>query len=68
MTEFERDLLIERVHTGLPRAKLEGKKLGRPEATSSTAAVQQLKSKDMTQVASELGMGIAPIKRQWNKG
>ncbi|WLH55662.1 recombinase family protein [Pseudomonas sp. FP2294] len=70
VAEFERDLLIERTQAGLSRAKTEGKKLGRPEATSTTAAVQRLKAKDMTQLqtAIELGMGIATIKRHWNKG
>ena len=32
VAEFERDLLIERTHSGLIRAKAEGKKLGRPNA------------------------------------
>ncbi len=30
VAEMERDLLIERTHAGLLRAKAEGKKLGRP--------------------------------------
>lgn len=32
VAQFERDLLIERTHAGLARAKAEGKKLGRREA------------------------------------
>jgi putative DNA-invertase from lambdoid prophage Rac len=32
VAEFERDLLIERTHAGLERAKAEGKTLGRPAA------------------------------------
>ena len=69
VAEFERDLLIERTQSGLQRAKSEGKKLGRPEATDTTAAVQKLKAKDMTQaqVAAELQIGIATVKRHWNK-
>lgn len=69
VAEFERDLLIERTQQGLIRAKAEGKKLGRPVATSTTASVQRHKARDMTQaqVAAELGMGIATIKRHWNK-
>jgi len=69
VAEFERDLLIERTQRGLIRAKAEGKKLGRPVATSTTASVQRHKARDMTQaqVAAELGMGIATIKRHWNK-
>lgn len=34
VAEFERDLLIERTHSGLMRAKAEGKKFGRPSALS----------------------------------
>ncbi|MEX3772258.1 recombinase family protein [Pseudomonas sp. MYb118] len=69
VAEFERDLLIERTQSGLKRAKSEGKKLGRPEATNTTAAVQRLKARDMTQsqVAGELKIGIATVKRHWNK-
>lgn len=69
VAEFERDLLIERTQSGLQRAKSEGKKLGRPEATDTTAAVQKLKAKDMTQseVAADLKIGIATVKRHWNK-
>ncbi|MFT6043184.1 MAG: putative DNA-invertase from lambdoid prophage Rac [Porticoccaceae bacterium] len=69
VAEFERDLLIERTQQGLIRAKAEGKKLGRPEATSTTAAVLRLKARGMTQTqaTAELGLGIATIKRHWNK-
>ena len=69
VAEFERDLLIERTQQGLIRAKAEGKKLGRPEASGTTAAVQRLKAAHMTQAqaAAELGVGIATIKRHWNK-
>ena len=34
VSQFERDLLIERTHAGLARAKAEGKKLGRRDALS----------------------------------
>ena len=34
VAEFERDLLIERTHAGLSRAKAAGKALGRPQALS----------------------------------
>ena len=69
VAEFERDLLIERTQQGLKRAKAEGKKLGRPEAIDTTASVQRLKAQDKTQAqaAAELGIGIATVKRHWNK-
>jgi putative DNA-invertase from lambdoid prophage Rac len=37
VAEFERDLLIERTHSGLTRAKAEGKKLGRRPALKGPA-------------------------------
>lgn len=69
VAEFERDLLIERTHAGLERAKSEGKKLGRPEAVDTTKAVQAAKVRGLTQsqAAKELDLGIATIKRHWNK-
>lgn len=69
VAEFERDLLIERTRAGLVRAKSQGTKLGRPAAKETTKSVQNLKSKNMTQteVAKALGLGIATIKRHWNK-
>jgi putative DNA-invertase from lambdoid prophage Rac len=69
VAEFERDLLIERTQQGLKRAKAEGKRLGRPEAKGTTASVQRLKAQDVTQAqaAAELGIGIATVKRHWNK-
>ncbi len=69
VAEFERDLLIERTQQGLMRAKAEGKKLGRPEATGTTAAVQRLKAQNYTQaeVATDMDIGIATVKRHWNK-
>lgn len=69
VAEFERDLLIERTRAGLLRAKSEGKKLGRPIAKDTTKSVQSLKAKNMTQaeVALALNLGIATVKRHWNK-
>ena len=69
VAEFERDLLIERTQSGLKRAKAEGKKLGRPEAKGTTKAVFHHKALNMTQaeVAAVLKIGIATVKRHWNK-
>jgi putative DNA-invertase from lambdoid prophage Rac len=69
VAEFERDLLIERTQAGLERAKKEGKKLGRPEAQSTTRDVLQLKEQGSSQseVAEKLGIGIATVKRHWNR-
>lgn len=67
--EFERNRIRERTKEGLERAKAQGKKLGRPQAQSTTIAVQYKKSQGLSQsrVAEALGMGIATVKRHWNK-
>jgi DNA invertase Pin-like site-specific DNA recombinase len=67
--EFERNRIRERTKEGIERAKAQGKKLGRPKAYKTTAAVQAQKAtgKSQAKVAQELGLGIATIKRHWNK-
>ncbi|MEE1903516.1 recombinase family protein [Pseudomonas inefficax] len=69
VAEFERDLLIERTHAGINRAKSEGKKLGRPEATGTTKDVQTARSEGMSQsqVAEHLNISLATVKRHWKK-
>lgn len=68
VAEFERDLLIERTHAGLERAKAEGKQLGRPVATGTRDAVQREKAVGLTQerAAKVLGVSLRTIKRYWN--
>ncbi|CAG19300.1 recombinase family protein [Photobacterium profundum] len=67
--EFERNRIRERTQEGLARAKSEGKKLGRPKAIETTRAVQSCKLGDMSQssAAKHLNIGIATVKRHWNK-
>jgi putative DNA-invertase from lambdoid prophage Rac len=56
MSEFERDLLTERTHAGIARAKAEGKHVGRPLALSNKQRVQ-------VQRALAAGVPIAQIAR-----
>lgn len=67
--EFERNRIRERTQEGLQRVKAEGRQLGRPEATDTTESVQHWKSAGLSQskVAAKLGIGIATVKRHWNK-
>lgn len=67
--EFERNRIRERTKEGIERAKVQGKKLGRPEARNTTIAVQAKKAGGLSQsnVAKELGISIATVKRHWNK-
>jgi putative DNA-invertase from lambdoid prophage Rac len=43
VAQFERDLIIERTHAGLQRAKAEGRKLGRPAALTQEQQQQALR-------------------------
>lgn len=67
--EFERNRIRERTKEGIERAKMQGKKLGRPEAIGTTMIVKEKKAEGLSQkeVAEELGLGIATVKRHWNK-
>ncbi|MDP3087578.1 MAG: recombinase family protein [Methylotenera sp.] len=57
VAEFERDLLIERTHSGLDRAKAAGKKFGRPSALTEDArkevATKLLKGCNVSELARE---------------
>lgn len=59
VAEFERDLLIERTHAGIARARIEGKVMGRPPALT---AVQQAEA--MRRL--ENGESISQLARDYN--
>ncbi|MBP6518810.1 recombinase family protein [Shewanella sp.] len=67
--EFERNRIRERTKEGLERVKAQGKKLGRPTADKTTQSVQTKKAEGLSQskTAEVLGLGIATVKRHWNK-
>lgn len=67
--EFERNRIIERTKESIARRKSQGLPVGRPEATDTTQKVKHCKLAQMSQsqAAKELGLGIATIKRHWNK-
>ena len=59
VAEFEKDLLIERTHSGLVRARAAGKRFGRPPALSQErrlAALEQLKA----------GVSISAVAREFD--
>jgi putative DNA-invertase from lambdoid prophage Rac len=59
VAEFERDLLIERTHAGLARAKAEGKPMGRPSS---------LKAHQLEEVRAKLAAGqpVAALAREYD--
>lgn len=68
--EFERNRIRERTKEGLNRVKSEGKKLGRPKGsleTTTKVQISKLEGFSQSQSAKKLGLGIATIKRHWNK-
>ncbi|MCV9912855.1 recombinase family protein [Burkholderia pseudomallei] len=58
VAEFERDLLIERTHAGIARAKAEGKAMGRPSALSDEQRADVLREL-------EAGASVAALARQF---
>ena len=57
VAQFERDLLIERMQSGLKRAKLEGKALGRP-LTSSDKQKQDVCNDLATRIHDPFDLGV----------
>jgi DNA invertase Pin-like site-specific DNA recombinase len=58
VAEMERDILVERTQAGLHRAKMEGKKLGRPSKTTS-----EQRSKIVEKIGQ--GLSISSIAREY---
>lgn len=64
--EFERDMLRERVRSGLERVRREGKRLGRPPTAALQAAkVKALRARHLTQaeIARRLKIGESSVRR-----
>jgi putative DNA-invertase from lambdoid prophage Rac len=66
--EFERNRISERTKDGQARARSQGKRIGRPQATTTSKLVQEAKNNGLSQskVANKTGFGIATVKRHWN--
>lgn len=71
VAEFERDLLIERTHAGITRAKAEGKTFGRPSALSTGqqahAARMIAEGVPIAQIARVLGTTRQTVMRLRNR-
>lgn len=67
VAEFERDLLIERTQAGLARAKVQGKRLGRPSSLTpeQREAVQRERSQgaSLGNLAKKFGVSRSAIQR-----
>jgi len=64
--EFERSMIVSRVHAGLARAKAKGKTLGRPRASAEVEnKIRELRSSGMGmgKIAREVGCGVSVVQR-----
>jgi putative DNA-invertase from lambdoid prophage Rac len=66
--EFERNRISERTKDGQARARSQGKRIGRPKATTTSKLIQEAKNAGLSQskAAQKTGFGIATVKRHWN--
>jgi DNA invertase Pin-like site-specific DNA recombinase len=66
-SEFEREIIRERVRSGLARAKAQGKKLGRPrrDEAKRVIAVRKLRAEGIGigKIARQLGIGVSSVQR-----
>ena len=69
-SEFEREIIRERVLSGLERAKAQGKKLGRPRRDDAKrlAAIRKLRTQGIgiLKIARQLGIGVSVVQRVVN--
>ena len=65
-SEFEREMIVERVRAGIARARAEGKTLGRPRVSAGVEdAIRELRAegKGMTAIAKSLKVGCSTVTR-----
>ena len=60
LAEFERERIRERVLAGLPRAKAQGKRLGRPTRGLPSEAVLQAQRAGLTVRQAAVKLGVSP--------
>ena len=65
LSEYERELTVDRIRAGLRRAKKEGKKLGRPRVKVNMYEVLRERNKglSMRQIAKNLDMSLGMVQR-----
>lgn len=70
IAEFERELIRDRVKSGIAAARPKGKKLGRPRVTVDAAEVARLRAQGLgwKVFAKHLGHGVGTIMRMAQEG
>lgn len=72
LAEFEKDLLKERVRSGLANARARGKIFGRPRGGKTQDNCQKIKElqangRSVRQVASEIGLSKSAVHKCWDR-
>jgi DNA invertase Pin-like site-specific DNA recombinase len=70
IAEFERELIRDRVKSGIAAARSKGKRLGRPRVTVDAAEVARLRAQGLgwKVIAKHLGHGVGTIMRMAQEG
>ncbi len=65
IAEFERELIRERVRSGIAAARAQGKRIGRPRRSVDVTRVRELRALGWSwaQIARELGAGLGTVHR-----
>jgi DNA invertase Pin-like site-specific DNA recombinase len=65
IAEFERELIRERVKSGLRNARAKGKRLGRPKVVLDAARIADLRKAGLgwQKIAKEMGVGVSTVLR-----
>ncbi len=65
MSKLERDIIAERVKGGLRKARVNGKRLGRPECVADSDKIVEYKEqgKSIREIAKELGLSRGKVER-----
>jgi DNA invertase Pin-like site-specific DNA recombinase len=68
IAEFERELIRDRVRSGLAAAKAKGKRLGRPRVTVDAAEIARLRAAgdSWSTVGKKMGLGEGTVRRAAN--
>jgi len=64
--EFERAIIVERVRSGMARAKAQGKHVGRPpvsEKVEAAVRAARAKGKGIRHIARDVGVGVGTVQR-----
>jgi DNA invertase Pin-like site-specific DNA recombinase len=70
IAEFERELIRERVRSGIAAARAQGKRIGRPRRDVDADKVAELRSQGWSwaEIAREMGLGLGTVHRAGTTG